>query len=59
METLILLKHLNTCAGVTDPIDDGDTQIAIYTGTCGNLTPVACNEDGPNATTTYYPAGLT
>ncbi|HMX96999.1 MAG TPA: T9SS type A sorting domain-containing protein, partial [Bacteroidia bacterium] len=23
------------------------------------LTPVACNEDGPNATTTYYPAGLT
>lgn len=49
------------CGGVlSDYIDDGDTQIAIYEGTdCGNLTPVACNEDqdgtpaeGP------YPAGL-
>jgi hypothetical protein len=39
-------------------IDDGDTQIAIYTGTCGNLTGVACNEDGPSATATSYPAGL-
>ena len=48
----------NTCAGVTNYIDDGDTQIAIYTGTCGSLTPYVCNEDGPEATSTHYPAGL-
>lgn len=30
----------------TNYITDGDTQIAIYSGDdCGNLTPVACNED--------------
>lgn len=46
------------CVGETDYIDDGDTQIAIYTGSCGALVPEACNEDGPNATTTEYPAGL-
>ncbi|RYE12439.1 MAG: T9SS type A sorting domain-containing protein [Sphingobacteriales bacterium] len=39
-------------------IDDGDTQIAIYSGTCGSLVPVICNEDGPSATATSYPAGL-
>jgi photosystem II stability/assembly factor-like uncharacterized protein len=50
----------NTCSGVTDPFDFGDTQIAIYTGSCGNLVPAACNEDGPNtsAPNDYYPAGL-
>jgi len=45
---------------VTDYIDAGDTQMAIYSGPdCDNLTPLACNEDiagtpqaGP------YPAGL-
>ncbi|MEO8147802.1 MAG: choice-of-anchor J domain-containing protein [Bacteroidia bacterium] len=47
-----------TCAGVTDYIDDGDTQFALYTGVCGSLVPVKCNEDGPNATTTTYPAGF-
>ena len=41
-------------------INDGDTQIAIYEGTgCGTLTPVLCNEDGPSATATQYPAGDT
>lgn len=31
-------------------IGDGDTQIAIYSGSgCGDLTPVACNEDGADA----------
>ena len=39
-------------------IEAGDTQIAIYTGDCGSLTEVACNEDGPNATADHYPAGL-
>ncbi len=38
--------------------DDGDTQFALYTGTCGNLTPYKCNEDGPSATATTYPAGF-
>ena len=31
----------------------------MYTGTCGALVPADCNEDGPNATATTYPAGLT
>lgn len=45
--------------GATDYIDDGDTQMAIYSGTdCNNLTPVACNEDGPNATNGNFIAGL-
>lgn len=44
--------------GVNDYIDDGDTQMAIYTGDCGNLTEEACNEDGPQATGTEYPAGI-
>ncbi len=47
------------CAGVSNYIDNGDTQFALYTGSCGNLVPVACNEDGPNATSTEYPAGFT
>lgn len=40
-------------------IDDGDTQFALYTGTsCSGLTPIKCNEDGPSATATLYPAGF-
>lgn len=46
------------CAGVTNYISDGDTQFSLYTGSCGSLTPVKCNEDGPNATATTYPAGF-
>ncbi len=52
------LVTTDTCVGTTNPIEDGDTQIAIYTGNCGSLTPFACNEDGPLATGVYYPAGL-
>jgi hypothetical protein len=45
--------------GAADYIDDGDTQMAIYSGTdCGDLTPVACNEDSPNATTGNFISGL-
>jgi hypothetical protein len=29
----------------TNYFDQGDTQAAIYSGDCGNLTPVACTED--------------
>lgn len=56
--SLYFIEAPNTCAGVTNALDDGDSQISIYSGTCGALTPVACNEDGPNATGVYYPAGL-
>ena len=46
------------CAGITNYIDDGDTQFALYTGSCGTLTPYKCNEDGPNSTASTYPAGF-
>lgn len=49
-------------AGITNYIDDGDTQIAIYTGACGTLVPYVCNEDGPSSGANGnppYPAGLT
>lgn len=31
--------------GATNYILNGDTQVAIYSGDCGDLTQVACNED--------------
>jgi hypothetical protein len=43
---------------VSNYIDDGDTQAALYSGTCGSLTPVLCNEDGPQATASHYPVGF-
>lgn len=46
-----------SCAGVTNAIEDGDTQFALYTGTCGSLTPLRCNED-LGATGPPYPAGF-
>ncbi len=49
-----------TCAGVTNYLPFGDTQFAMYTGTCGTLVPEKCNEDGPNASAALnlYPAGF-
>ena len=32
-----------------NPIGDGDTQLAVYSGGCGNLTAVVCNDDDPDA----------
>lgn len=32
-------------SGTDNPIPAGDTQMAIYTGDCGSLTPLACSED--------------
>ncbi|NND77293.1 MAG: T9SS type A sorting domain-containing protein [Flavobacteriales bacterium] len=47
------------CNGTaTDYIDDGDTQMALYSGDCGALVPVACNEDSPNATVGNYFSSL-
>jgi hypothetical protein len=44
-----------------DPIDFGDTQFAIYSGSdCDNLEAVLCSEDGPNAMSGGpFPAGDT
>ena len=56
---LITELFTSDCNGTaTDYIDDGDTQIALYTGDCGNFVPVACNEDSPNATNGNFFAGL-
>lgn len=44
--------------GVDNYIPFGDTQMAIFTGACDDLTQVACNEDGPQSTGNHYPAGL-
>lgn len=46
------------CDAVTDYIDDGDTQMAIYSGDCDNLTPIACNEDSDNAVVGNFISGL-
>lgn len=32
---------------------NNDTQVAIYTGNCGNLSPVACNEDEDESSGDY------
>ncbi len=38
----------------TNYITDGDTQIALYEGSCGALTPVVCNEDDGDAPAGNY-----
>jgi len=49
-----------TSAGctVSNGITENDTQMSVYTGTCDALTAIACNEDGPNASSGDYPAAL-
>lgn len=47
-----------SCNDITDPIEFSDTQIALFTGECGNFTFIACNEDAASAAANYYPAGL-
>jgi len=41
---------------VSNGITENDTQIAVYTDGCGTLTPVACNEDGPNISQGSFPS---
>ncbi|MCB0519466.1 MAG: T9SS type A sorting domain-containing protein [Lewinellaceae bacterium] len=50
--------HIETVeCNSTDPIDGGDTQMAIYSGAdCSNLTPVACNDDIDAANNVYWSA---
>lgn len=48
----------NNCNGeATNYIESGDTQVAIYSGSCGTLTSVVCNEDGPQGGD-EYPFGV-
>jgi len=40
----------------TNPLNNSDTQMAVYSGTCGALTPVGCNEDLSGAA--GFPSGV-
>lgn len=42
----------DNCGGTSD--FPGDTQMIIYSGTCGNLVPVACNDDISTANNIYW-----
>lgn len=42
-----------TTDSLDNPIPAGDTQLAIYTGACGGLTPLACNEDEDEGASLY------
>lgn len=46
----------NDCNGTLgdDYIFAGDTQFALYSGACGSLVPVACNDDSPDAVQGNY-----
>lgn len=44
--------------GSINYITNGDTQFALYSGACGTLTPVDCNEDAANPPAGEYPAEL-
>ncbi len=55
---LYFIEATSTGCSVTNGITDNDTQIAIYSGSCGAFVDEACNEDGPNASTGNYPSGL-
>jgi len=46
------------CSLTGTAIGENDTQMVIYSGGCGSLSPVICNEDGPNTVNGSYPAGL-
>jgi hypothetical protein len=50
----------NDCNGTLgdEYIFAGDTQMAIYSGTCGEFIPEACNEDSPDAVQGDYFAEL-
>ena len=52
-EYSILTNDCNNTLG-EDYIDFGDTQIAVYTGDCGALVPVVCNEDSDDAVVDDY-----
>ncbi|MEM7161189.1 MAG: lamin tail domain-containing protein [Bacteroidota bacterium] len=58
-ELIISDIYTSDCNGtVSDYIDDGDTQIALYLDACIGGTPVACNEDSPDASNGNFFAGI-
>jgi len=54
------IEATTTNCSVGKGIGNNDTQMAIYSGSCDTLIPVACSEDSPNASdrNKSYPAGL-
>ncbi len=51
--------HIETIECIaTDYIDNGDTQMAIYTGSCDDLLPLDCNENVIGALNSVFSAGL-
>ena len=44
--------------GLNNPIEEGDTQMAIYAGDCSTLATVDCNEDYVSTTLDTYAGGL-
>lgn len=52
------IQASSTDCSVGTGINNNDTQMAIYTGTCNTLTPLACNEDMENTSSGNYPAAL-
>jgi len=52
------IQASSTDCAVSEGIDNNDTQMAIYTGTCSALAPLACNEDMEGTSDGNYPAAL-
>lgn len=52
------IEATSTGCAVNQGITGNDTQMAIYTGNCGALIPLVCNEDFEDAGTGNYPAAL-
>lgn len=52
------IEATSTGCDVEEGLPGNDTQMAIYRGACGALTPVDCNEDFDDWSTGNYPAAL-
>jgi len=52
------IQATSTDCSVNTGVDNNDTQMAIYTGTCGALSPLSCNEDFAGWSPGDYPAAL-
>jgi len=49
-----IIASSTECSGTTDPIENNDTQIAVYVGGCGGLILIGCNEDYDAPAGAYY-----